>query len=69
MTSKSTTELNPVEPNALKASIAELEAWYGSEESLDVVPTSLLESIGLVLHELKRLMPASHEEQVPAVLV
>lgn len=68
MTSKST-ELNPVEPNALKASIAELEAWYSSEESLDVVPTSLLESIGLVLHELKRLMPASHGEQVSTALV
>jgi hypothetical protein len=45
---------NPVEPSALVASIAELDAWLETD-GCDPLTVSQGESIGLVLHELKRL--------------
>ena len=54
------------EPNALRASIAELDEFLDSTCG-EVLTPSQGESIGLVLHELKRLMaaPAAQEQAKP----
>ncbi|WP_296585652.1 hypothetical protein [Xanthobacter sp.] len=51
----------PVEPGALRASIAELDTWLDSSDALDEIENqqSFGESIMLVVHELKRLQALS----------
>lgn len=49
----------PAEPDALRQSIAELEAWDGSRMCDEPLTLSEIESVALVLHELKRLRAAA----------
>lgn len=50
-------KLYPAHPRALRASIAELDMWLDSSDTLDEIKNqqSFSESIWLVVHELKRL--------------
>lgn len=56
-------KLYPAEPNALRNSIAELDAWLDSSDALDEIENqqSFGESIMLVVHELKRLQALAAE--------
>ena len=56
----STAAPHPVEPGALAASIAELEAWLETD-GCEPLTVSQGESVGLVLQELKRLRAACPE--------
>ncbi|WP_245279238.1 hypothetical protein [Xanthobacter sp. 91] len=57
-------KLYPAEHGALRASIAELDAWLDSSDALDEIENqqSFGESIILVVHELKRLQAIFTEE-------
>lgn len=67
-------KLYPAHPGALRASIAELDMWLDSSDTLDEIENqqSFGESIMLVVHELKRLLalsgshvpPADHSEDI-----
>lgn len=62
--SPSAKELNPVEPSALDASVAELEAFDARESSEPLSPSEG-EALSLVLHEFKRLRAQAAQATTP----
>lgn len=61
-------KLYPAHPGALRASIAELDMWLDSSDTLDEIENqqSFGESIMLIVHELKRLLALSGSHVPPA---